>query len=105
MAASAQPIRFREDSAESLGARVFYCDFQVHAPPDWHGEIGEKSTDDFITDDYLPQVFAPGRQVIGFPPHDAIRNEGGAKRVKDIARRRLAVSRVLSACALWRFSR
>ena len=87
MATSAQPTRFRDDSAESLGARVFSCDFQVHAPPDWRGEIGEKSTEDYIANDYLPQVFASGRQVIGVPQHDAISNQGEAKTIRDIARR------------------
>ena len=87
MPTSAQPTRFRDYSAESLGARAFSCDFQVHAPPDWRGEIGEKSTDDFIAEDYLPQVFASGRHVIGVPQHDAIENQGGAKRIRNIARR------------------
>ena len=87
MTASAKPARFRDDSAESLGARVFSCDFQVHAPPDWRDEIAGKSTEDFIADDYLPKVFASGRQVIGVPQHDAIDNQGGAKRIRDIARR------------------
>jgi len=85
MSTSPAPARFRDPSTESMGARSFACDFQVHAPPDWRNPAS-KSTEDFIAEEYLPRLFASGRQVVGVPQHNSIVH-GGARLVRDMAQR------------------
>lgn len=83
---------FRDAEREKLGARPYACDFHLHAPPDWQDPTGSKSPEQFIEEDYLPKVFASGRQIIGIPQHNSIA-QGGAKIVRDVARRMLAAGR------------
>ncbi|CBE69910.1 MAG: hypothetical protein F9K13_07380 [Candidatus Methylomirabilis oxygeniifera] len=85
-------VSFRDSDREKLGARPYACDFHLHAHPDWQDPTGNKPLDQFIEEDYLPRVFQSGRQVIGIPQHNSIFH-GGAKTVRDVARRMLAAGR------------
>ncbi len=87
VSSSAEAPTFRKAHIEAMGAKPYSCDFQVHAPPDWNDGLGAKSVDDYLAEEYLPKVFASGRQVIGVPQHNPIAASGGAKKVRDIARR------------------
>lgn len=88
MSNSSTLARFRDPVLEQAGAVPYGCDFQVHAPPtDWPEYAGSgKNIEDYLREDFLPRVFASGRQVIGVPQHNAIGNEGGAKKIRDVAR-------------------
>jgi len=80
---------FRDTEHEKLGARPYACDFHLHTLPDWRDQTGNKPPDKFIEEDYLPRIFQSGRQVIGVPQHNSI-GQGGAKAVRDVARRMIA---------------
>jgi hypothetical protein len=86
MARSSTPPQFRNPNLEEAGAISYACDFQVHAPPDWRDGPSGKSQEDYLRDDFLPRVFASGRNVIGVPQHNGIAADGGAKCVRDLAR-------------------
>jgi ABC-type Mn2+/Zn2+ transport system ATPase subunit len=59
----------------------------MHAPTDWDEEMGSRQINDYIREEYLPRVFASGREVIGVPQHTPIAGTGGAKLVRDVAQR------------------